>query len=189
MNDRKSILDNVKGTRVRARQFSFLLYANIFILAVLLLSVLYYGICLDNITPSELTSGLLTLFVIAGSPVIIFTILTCLEHTRFGNVVCVINELGIFHENGFINWDWIQSIEYEIPFPRRYSFDYCRAYIYTDKGCVTILHAPLYLLRAAKKNSPYPYLEIKVSLKSKLMITFFVILVLVIFLLVPFLPN
>lgn len=109
-------------------------------------------------------------------------ILSLLNRRFFGKIVCVINERGIYYKGGFIPFEKIKKIEYEISFyGRRTRFDSCHAMIYTDGEEIRLSHAPYYLIRLAKKFRP----DIPAAISKKTVVTF-IISVAVAIVLLPF---
>ena len=116
-------------------------------------------------------------------PWIILKILNCL---CFGKIICVLDEDGIHHRNGFIAWDCISKVEYVIDLPPKYRYDpnqKCRAVIDTQDGSVILLQAPLYILRCIRKS--HPQIKTSLSKESKWLIVFLTLLFIV---LIPLLP-
>lgn len=68
-----------------------------------------------------------------------------------GRCVCVINEQGIYSNQGFRSWNDIKEIEYHIGYRGRIHYDCCAAIIRGHKKEIIVPHAPKYLLRLAKK--------------------------------------
>lgn len=71
-----------------------------------------------------------------------------------GRCVCVINEQGIYSNQGFRSWNDIKEIEYHIGYRGRNHYDCCAAIIRGYKKELIIPHAPNYLLRLVKKYNP-----------------------------------
>lgn len=86
-----------------------------------------------------------------------FSVLSILNRFLFGKIVCVLCEDGIQLDGTLIKWKNIKKIEYQIELPSRGMFlhkQYNRAIVYTKNEDITIQHAPLYILRAAKRVRP-----------------------------------
>lgn len=88
------------------------------------------------------------------------SILSCLNRLFFGKVICVLTSKGLQHDKGFVPWDQITMIEYEIVLPRR-SYLYtnqinsCFAHIHIkDAKDLLLIHAPYMLLQAVQKYNP-----------------------------------
>ena len=98
-----------------------------------------------------------------------------LNRNLFGRTVCELSKAGIHYNSRVIPWQTILSAEYECDcrVNRRVHFGCLR--IYTTTGDTVILHAPLCLLRRAKKHCPR--LVAKLSTRTKIFIATLPVLV------------
>ena len=87
-------------------------------------------------------------------PVILFL----LNRFVFGEIVCVLNDVGINYSGGFIRWDSISDIVYVIDFPTKHRFGCCYARVIGKDIDIKLYSAPAFLLLRAKKYNA----EIKV---------------------------
>lgn len=94
-----------------------------------------------------------------------FLILSILNDHFFGKVLCVVNQEGIFGEQGFVGWDETQKIEYEIDFPTKAQMKSSYVRIVTQKENIEISHMPLRFLRKARKYDPK--IPVSISKSSK----------------------
>ena len=117
---------------------------------------------------------------ICGILSIPFILLYFLNSHFFGKIVCVINDKGIYYENGFKPWREIEKVEYEIDFSGGNRIRYCHAVLHTKKGKIPVMHAPLHILSTIKKFKPD--LTAKVSKNSEELL---VIIFVAFFILVP----
>lgn len=182
---KNTYFEHIKGKKVRAQYFShaviFMFTACFTVFSVLSIIYLY-----DGIPTTEFYDTCLSLGIVLGPVLLFFLIFWLLVHFRLGFVVCILDSEGIHYDGGMIPWDKIQKIVYHISVPDRSQIvddnpKCCTAIIFTENEEVKLEHAPLFLLRLAKKAHP----EIKTGFSrlSKGLILGF-ILILLIFILV-----
>ena len=128
---------------------------------------------------SDLSIGVWVCFCLS----IPFLILSALNRRMFGKIVCVLNEDGIHYKDGFVRWNEIVKMEYEIDIPSRTNHQFCRAIVYTSKEEIVMQHAPLFLLSKVKKQNPD--IQTGVSKNSKWMVGFLLVALLIIPFLTP----
>ena len=163
-------LREVEGTKIRQQYFNGIIYIGLScdFMALIVLVMM----SLRDQTP--LYPEYLMLYGVGLLLLLPFVALSALNRFFFGEIICVINEKGIYHKNGFTPWVNIREIVYEISLPsketlraaaaRDYpgskyahatSYDCCHAFLMLGKTYrITLLHAPLHLLKEAKKYHP-----------------------------------
>jgi len=112
-----------------------------------------------------------TLFAVAAVISLPLAVLSRFNRHRFGKVICVMNAGGIHYGGGVIPWKNISRIEYDVYIPSRRRYEPCRATVYTKYDSYVLVHAPLHIISAAKKYSPF--IEAGLSQASKVRLTFF----------------
>lgn len=148
----KERLHNMTGEKVIRQYFNVPLYMLLSLLLPVPIIVPIYDIALskDGITqytPIDMFEMLIIIFIW----LIPLFILSLLNRFLFGRIVCVLNQEGVHYEQGFIPWEKITNIEYEIEIPSRLSRrNYCFARILGDGLDVKLIHAPYYFIRKAK---------------------------------------
>ncbi|MBE6699172.1 MAG: hypothetical protein E7584_02895 [Ruminococcaceae bacterium] len=152
----KNRLREIEGVKIRWQYFT----APLLILGIVAIWVPFIIFALEfnagNFDFSKwLSDGLWTSVWICFVFSVPFLILSPLNRRFFGKIVCVLNEDGIHYKDGFVRWNEIVKMEYEIDFPGGHiaRYQYCRAIIYTSKEEIVIRHAPLFLLSKVKKQS------------------------------------
>ncbi|MBE6543735.1 MAG: hypothetical protein E7675_04990 [Ruminococcaceae bacterium] len=179
-------LKYINGKKIRTQYFNSLIYSNLFLMSSVPLLMLLIDIQEHKFVFSNWLSNVFICFgvmLILSFPLILLSILN--RHC-FGRIVCVLDDKGIHYREGFIKWEDINSIEYFISNQRRYSYDpfrSCRAVIYTDKGSISLLHSPFYILASIKKIKPN--IPSGMSRSSKFRIIFLAILLYVFVVIFP----
>ena len=170
-------LHEVQGIQIRRQYFVWIVYMYLWA-AWMIVSVFTAFRIFDG--PSE-TYPLPQTFFEIGYIFLVFclpwVILSILNRFLFGKIVCVIREEGIYHKDGLTPWEDIREVIYKIDIPSRSSMRYateqklygktpyyagknppygcCHTLLELHKGThVVLLHTPLYLLRAIKKQRP-----------------------------------
>jgi len=148
MND----LRQIEGKQIRMQYFNIMLYLISACITPLLIINIYNVIQGDRFSPYSLRGFWLVLCIVF----IALVILSLLNRFYFGKTICVLDQNGIHHKDGFIDWDLIERIDYEIDIPRKGSFykNCCHANVYTKQTCIVIKHAPFYLISSVKKMRP-----------------------------------
>ena len=177
-------LSDKDGMKVRRQYFNIVIFIILAIMLCVPYSILVVTLLDDNLNfvmANWLNSVKISFLVCFGISVP-FIIASVLNRYYFGKIVCVVNEHGVYYEDGFIYWYDIEKIEYTIAqFGTHISYSPSYVEIYTKEKEITINHAPLYLLSRAKKLRK----DIKVKL-SRFSIWCFS-LCLIVFLALPFL--
>ena len=159
------ILDNINGKKVRANFFSLFLWTLLIIESTIVIIFAIVSIY-DKSVISELSDSYTLLLACFSAPLLFILFFWVLARFRLGHVVCVLDDEGIHHHNGFIPWDDIQKITYYVPDLSRSKIDYGenkKVTIYTKNYQVALDYAPYLLLRLAKKARP----EIKTELTKQ----------------------
>ncbi len=164
---------NAAGKKIRMQYFTAPLVILAFCMFFVPYSTLVFTISMGNFELLKWLSDTLISLEVCIVFSLPFIILSCLNRRFFGKTVCVLDERGVSSRDGFIKWESIVKIEYEIDFPSRTGPRFCRAVIYTKGTCITLLHAPLYFLRQVKKY--HPGIDAKVSKNSKWLLVFTVV--------------
>ena len=175
-------LKYVNGKKIRWQFFTVPLVIHFFIM--LLLLIIFLTFSLDNntfeplkwLTESLTTVGVTVFFALP------WVLLMVLNHHFFGRIVCVLSDKGIHLKDGIIKWEEIKGAEYTIANQSRHRYRAersSRVTIFTSKGSITILHAPIYILWAMKKHKK----DIKIGLSRSSLIMLFIYFVLILFVL------
>ena len=174
-------LKEIDGKEFRRQYFTVIIYIllsfMLFLPYAMTVSKLIYG----NFDSSMLLYDVLTTVAVCFIIQLPFIVLAILNRFCFGKIICVANEQGIYHKNGFVAWKDITKIEYEFQLPTKRRVYPSYAFIYTndEDNSVQITHAPMYLLKYAKRIKPST--ETKISKESKRsLITFMLIVVIVV---------
>ncbi len=169
---KKNSLREIDGIKLRWQYFTFPILILTFCMVVVPYCELVFSISMGKFDFSEFISAVWVSVCVSFILSVPLIVLSIFNRRFFGKIICVINESGIHHSSGFIKWSDVVKIEYEIDFPnRQHHYRFCHAVIYTKEETVTLVHAPLSLLSAAKKYKPN--IEAKVSKNSKWMLVFF----------------
>lgn len=170
----------IEGEKIRRQYFNIVLYFGT--LCVVPFTLITY--LMNTLLGKEgeiLQSFTDVIYVFIGFLILMipFFLLSVLNRFLFGQVVCVLEKEGLHHSEGFIIWDAIVKIEYELNIPSKDKKYFCYAHI-IKQGIfdAEIIHAPYYLLKEAKNY--HPDIEIGLGKRSKFLIGFFTI-VLVLF--------
>lgn len=151
--DYKERLHNMTGEKVKRQYFNVPLYMLLSFLLPTPIIISIYDIVLskDGITqytPIDIFEG----FIIICIWLTPLFLLSLANRFLFGRIVCVLNKEGVHYEQGFIPWEKITNIEYEIEIPSRSSCrKYCFARVLGDGLDVKLMHAPYYFTRKAQK--------------------------------------
>ena len=149
-------LATLPGKRLRMQFFTFPLVLIPGFFLILLYMLWIVMLLLGESSFSEMFMLTLSVALLCAPVVLLCAALLVLNHYFFGRIICVLGKDGIAHKKGFIRWNRIKRIEYEIHLPRRhqYLWEYCRAVIFTGAGQIGIDHAPLCMLFFAHKLHP-----------------------------------
>lgn len=178
-------LKEIDGKRIRRQYFTIPVLLHYAIMIFVPYYILIFTIQLDKFNMQEWIASIWTSIWICFWFSLPWIILKILNRLCFGKIVCVFTDDGIYHRNGFIEWDRVSKVEYIIDLPQRYKHDperKCRAVIYTENETIVLLHAPLDILRSAKKYNSQ--MKTKLSKGSKWFIAVSVIMII----LVPLIP-
>lgn len=175
-------LQDRKGVKIRRQFFNGMIFN---ILAVMLYGcylVLTVKLLIGKFSIINYFNEIKIFALVCVIAVIPFIVLSALNRRRFGEIICVINEHGLYYENGFLYWSDIDKISYTTPvLSKHFSYDPCCVEIHTKSKKIELTYAPLYLLFVAKRVGKN--VKIKLSKESK----WFVIILALIFLAFPFL--
>lgn len=146
-------LQDVDGKKIRRQYFEGISWGYWIAIVYIVLTVTFGFIRVGRRDISLTEIGLF--FFEAFVFWIFICILRLCNRFLLGRCVCVINEQGIYSNQGFRSWNDIKEMEYHIGFRGRSDrYDCCAVIIKGHKKEIIIPHAPNYLLRAAKKFNP-----------------------------------
>ena len=154
-------IENIKGKKIRIQHFSDIIFHILLLVVpavVLLVLLAIYG----EITFSEMC----TVYLVIGPILLLLSVFWIISRC-YGAVVCVLDEVGIHYDGGFIAYEKIQKAVCCIRVPDRSGAladnpDCSKVVIYTEKGEVSLDYAPHLLLKQLKKARP----EIKTELSK-----------------------
>lgn len=149
--------NNTSDKIIRMQYFNFVLYYCVFCAVWIPFTVIFISLMLGGFTWAEALETVWISLVLHGMLALPFIVLSILNRYLFGKVVCMLCENGIQSDDTLIKWENIEKIEYQIELPARGMFlhkQYNRAIVYTKNKEISIQHAPLYILRAAKRIRP-----------------------------------
>lgn len=156
-------LNDKDGIKIRRQFFNVVIFIILAIMICVIYSILVITLLDNNFVMADWLNSVKISFLVCFGISVPFIIASILNRHYFGKIVCVVNEHGIYYEDGFIYWCDIEKIEYTIAtFGTHNSYSPCYVEIYTKEKEITINHAPLYLLSRAKKLRK----DIKVKLSS-----------------------
>lgn len=175
MNKENRLL-NIDGQKIRRQYFNGILYFGTLCVVpfTLITFIMNHLLGKDGETLRTFSDVIYVFigFLILMIPIILLSIL---NRFLFGEVICVLEKEGLHHKDGFIIWDAIVKLEYEINIPSKDKMYFC--YVNITKHSrfgAEIIHAPFYLLKEAKNY--HPNLQVSISKKSKFLIGFFTIM-------------
>ena len=173
-----------EGKKIRRQFFNGMIF-NIFIIVIYSLYIISMTNLLnDNFVMASWFETIKVCVIICLILSLPFIVLSILNRRYFGEIICVINEHGIYYENGFLYWSDIDKIVYECPtLSKRFRYDPCCVEIHTKNKTEELIHAPLYLLFVAKRVEKN--VNIKLSKESK----WYIAVLSVIFLAFPFVEK
>lgn len=150
-------LATLPGKRLRMQFFTFPLVLIPGFFLILLYMMWIVMLLMGEFIFSEMLKLTLLVALLCAPVVLLCAVLLVLNHYFFGKIICVLGKDGIAHKKGFIRWNRIKRIEYEIHLPSKHQYYYrehCRAVIFTGAGQIGIDHAPLCLLFFARRLHP-----------------------------------
>lgn len=154
-------LRTIPGQKIRRQIFNIPIY-----LILSLDTALLFALTADSIQdPSctfmhwlENTTFFLTL---SAGLILPLSILSVLNWFCFGEVICVLDDRGLHHREGFISWSQIKQAVYEPDFPSEVGRQlYCCNELhltvksFQKEERISLDHAPLLLMRNIKKHCP-----------------------------------
>ncbi len=180
---KKNPLKEIEGKRIRWQYFTAAFLIVGFVMVFVPYCLLIFSLMDGDFVLAKWLSDVLITVEVGIAFCLPFVPLYVLCRLWFGKLICVLNADGIHYKDGFVKWQDIQKIEYEIDMPSRTSFRCCRVLLYTKNETIEIRHAPMCLLSAVKTFAPA--LSAKVSKNSKWMV---VGILIVMFGVVPLIP-
>lgn len=175
---------DIQGEKIRWLFFNVPIYCLIMIFFMITIISLTTSISNGDFDFSEWADLVLTAGKISVAYALPFIISVILNRLFIGIVVCILNDDGIYYRDGFIKWDEIIKIEYEIVFPNRRKPHFCHARIITNNNTIQLVHAPLYLISKIRKMKPQ--IEAKVTKSSIFFVCLFIAFVLFVSIFIPF---
>ena len=145
-------LKNVKGERIREQYFNVFIFLLIFFAFIPCTILFTINTIADGLGTkfNEISDVLDAVFMILKI-LILPVVLSVLNRYVFGEIICVLDNVGINYSGGFIRWDSITDIVYVIDFPDKVSFGCCYARVIGKDINIKIYSAPVFLLLRAKK--------------------------------------
>ncbi len=159
------MLKNISGQKIRRQYFNIPIYMLLSIMGMIMVSWTVASIIDHTFATAEWLLDLLPWCVIAVMILFPLLVLSMLNRLFFGEVICVLNEKGLYYEDDgvrYIAWNDIKYVRYEPDMPGRigYRWDFgCNAAYITVKPFrknveIELVHAPFLLLGKMKKYNP-----------------------------------
>lgn len=144
-------LKNIKGEKIREQYFN--LFICLLIFAFFNIATVLTIVTLTDGEGTKFTSVADFFdFILLGIKYLILpVILSVLNRFVFGEIICVLDDVGITFSGGFIRWDSITDIIYVIDFPTKHRFGCCYARVIGKDINIKIYSAPVFLLLRARK--------------------------------------
>ena len=182
-------LKEIDGKRFRRQYFTFIIYIILSFMIFLPYCMTVSKLIYCDFDSSMILYDVLTTVIVCFIAQLPFIVLAILNRFCFGKIICVANEQGIYHKNGFVAWKDITRIEYEFQSPTKYRMYPSYAFIYTndEDKTVQITHAPMYLLKYAKRIKPN--IETKITKDSKRSLLIFTLIMVIAVPLIMLLDN
>lgn len=177
----------VKGKKIRHQYFNGIIYFELLcafipcIVMLLLFTLLNReGTKLQSFSDIVDILGMFLFFIS------LLIILSLANRFLLGKIICILNEQGIYYNQGLIPWSDIEKIEYIVNLPARQYNVHCSYAHVTGKNIdVKLLHAPHLLLRNVKRYDSR--IETGLSLGSKIEICCYVLVPVIIAMMIVFL--
>ena len=159
------MLREIPGEKIRRQYFNIpIIFVLIFYLS-LVLSILTIAVGEGTFSADECLMLTKKLTAIAGLILLPMTVLSALNRFCFGEIICVLNEKGMYYEEEavrFIPWRELRRVSYQPDIPWRSGYKshcYCtRAEItvqsFKKKKQFALYHVPYMLLGKIKKYAP-----------------------------------
>lgn len=149
---RKVDLRKKSGERIREQYFNVFIFMLIFIVFIPFIILFTISVIADGLGTkfNEISDILDAVFMILKI-LILPVVLSVLNRYVFGEIICVLDDVGITFSGGFIRWDSITDIIYVIDFPDKHSFGCCYARVIGKDINIKIYSAPAFLLLRARK--------------------------------------
>lgn len=177
-------LKYVNGTKVRWQFFTVPFIMHLALMATIPIIFLIVSIQQGTFTFLKWTQEVINIVSVTLFLCTPWLILMFLNRFCFGKIICIITDKGIHTNEGFISFNDILKVEYEISNQKRYVFssDRCnRALIYTNNGVITLIHAPLYMLSSIKKHKENIKTGFSKESKIRILLIVLVFIIFVIF--------
>ena len=152
-------MDAMTDEKIRRQYFN----GPIYLLSTVLIPLYFFLLIADLATGHGFIATIRELITSLWVPLVWIgplTILSYLNRSYFGKVICVLTPDGLQHDRGFIPWNQITKIEYEIVLPSR-NISYtnrinsCFAHIHIkDEKDLLLIQAPYFLLKRVLKYNP-----------------------------------
>ncbi len=144
-------LKDLDGIRIRRQFLNYFIFILmlifLFFLIIRTLNPIFDGYF--SFVPWLESIGMLVLKICGLS--LPFIILSVLNTFFFGKIVCVINEYGIYYNNGFISWEDVLLLKYEMVELGRFHYYPTYITVVCKDRKIEITSAPLYMYFVAKK--------------------------------------
>lgn len=175
MTDEKIKLRGIDGVKLRWLHFNFYFYFMAACMPMPLILILVSDALQGTLTPQSLME--LIKFAPACVIALVPFLIVSLINRVIGKVVCVINDEGIHHPDGFIRWNDVEKVEYEARMLSKYGTKglhdpnhFCHAKVTCRGEDVLIMHVPATILLHIRRHAPE--IPAKMSKRSKLLICF-----------------
>jgi len=182
----KKHLRKIAGDKIRWQYFTGPLLILLFCMIFTPYCIFVFSLSAGEFNLSKWLADLLISVKVCLGFAIPFTILSLLNRRFFGKIICVINEDGIHHKDGFIQWDDIVKVEYKIELPGgtvKKENRFCHSVIHTKKQGIMLVHTPIFFISKVKKYRPS--MDAGVSKNSKWMTGFTLVLLVIAALIIP----
>ncbi len=142
----------INGERIREQYFNIFIFMEVFIVFIPFAIILTINTLSDGIgTKFNSIADVFEFILLAIKYLTPPVVLSVLNLYVFGEIICVLDDVGITFSGGFIRWDSITDIVYVIDFPTKTSFGCCYARVIGKNLNLKIYSAPVFLLLRAKK--------------------------------------
>ena len=166
-------LQSINGQKIRRQYFNGILcFATVCVVPFALITYLMNLISGKEGAILQQFSDVVSMFLGLLILLIPIIILSVLNRSLFGEVICVLEKEGLHHKEGFLIWEAIVKMEFELNIPSKDRKYFCSVNITKHSRFGTeIHHAPYYLLKEAKNYRPD--IQIGLGQRSKFLIRFF----------------
>lgn len=145
-------LKKINGERIREQYFNIFIFMEVFVAFIPFAIILTINTLSDGSgTKFNSIADVFDFILLAIKYLILPVVLSVLNRFVFGEIICVLDDVGITFSGDFIRWDSITDIVYVIDFPDKVSFGCCYARVIGKNLNLKIYSAPVFLLLRARK--------------------------------------